>query len=159
MLHVQAKAVKSPVLQELLMVNCTVVLTGLYLTFSILGAMSLAEVENMAALQSFTLGGSGSMFPHKILAILGVLRCIPVHSEAYREAHRASWEETHHHHQCLLSYWNTGNHLHRLGFIFIIDLLSMPIPCMHKPMHACPTHVRKADWLCDSTPMHSHHDS
>ena len=52
--------------------------------------MSLAEVENMAALQSFTLGGCGGMLPQKILAILGVLRCILVHSEGYREAHRAS---------------------------------------------------------------------
>ena len=36
------------------------------------GAMSLAEVENMAALQLFTLG-----------EILGVLRHILVHSEAH----------------------------------------------------------------------------
>jgi len=49
--------------------------------------MSLAEVENMAALQPFTLGGSGGMLPQEIL---GILRCILVHSEAYREAHRAS---------------------------------------------------------------------
>ena len=49
--------------------------------------MSLAEVENMAALQSFSLVGSGGMGPQEFL---GVLRCILVHSEAYREAHRAS---------------------------------------------------------------------
>ena len=49
--------------------------------------MSLAEVENMAALQPFTLGRSGGMLPQEIL---GILRCILVHSEAYREAHRAS---------------------------------------------------------------------
>ena len=55
--------------------------------FSIWGAMSLAEVENMAALQSFSLVGSGGMVPQEIL---GVLRCILVHSEAYTEAHRAS---------------------------------------------------------------------
>ena len=54
------------------------------------GAMSLAQVENMAALQPFTLGVSGGMLPQEILVILGVLRCILVHSEAYREAHRAS---------------------------------------------------------------------
>ena len=33
--------------------------SGLYITFSIWGATSLAEVENMAALQLFTLGGGG----------------------------------------------------------------------------------------------------
>ena len=52
--------------------------------------MSLAEVENMAAQQPFTLGGSGGMLPQDILVILGVLRCILVHTEAYRGAHRAS---------------------------------------------------------------------
>ena len=52
--------------------------------------MSLAEVENMAALQPFTLGVFGGMLPQEILVILGVLRCILVHSEAHREAHRAS---------------------------------------------------------------------
>ena len=40
----------------------------------------------MAALQPFTLGGSGDMLPQEIL---GVLRRILVHSEAYREAQRA----------------------------------------------------------------------
>ena len=52
--------------------------------------MSLAEVKNKAALQLFTLGGSGGMLPQEILMILSVLRCILVHSEAYREAHRVS---------------------------------------------------------------------
>ena len=56
------------------------------------------------------------MRPQKILVILGVLWCILVHFEAYRETHKASREETHHHnHHYLLSYWNTGNHLHRLS--------------------------------------------
>ena len=54
------------------------------------GAMSLAKVENMGALQLFIVGGSGGMLPYEILLILGVLRSILVHSEAYREAHRAS---------------------------------------------------------------------
>ena len=49
--------------------------------------MSLAEVENMATLKSFILGGSGGMLPQENL---GVLRRILVHSEAYRETHRAS---------------------------------------------------------------------
>ena len=40
------------------------------------GAKLLAEVENMAAMQSFTVGGSGGMLPHEILVILGVLRRI-----------------------------------------------------------------------------------
>ena len=40
--------------------------------------MSLVEVENTAALQSFTLGGSGAMAPQEIL---GLLRHILVHSE------------------------------------------------------------------------------
>ena len=85
-----------------------------YITFSIWGPMSLAEEENTAALQLFTLGGgSGGMLP---LVILGVLGYILVHFEVYREVHKASREETHHYnHHCLLSYWNTGNHLHRLS--------------------------------------------
>ena len=52
--------------------------------------MSLGEVVNMAARKLFTLGGSGGILPQEILMILGVLRRILVHSEAYREAHRAS---------------------------------------------------------------------
>ena len=52
--------------------------------------MSLAEVESTAALQLFTLEGSGGMLPQESLIILGVLRCILVHSEVYRETHRAS---------------------------------------------------------------------
>ena len=54
--------------------------------------MSLAEVENVAALQLFTLGGrgSGGILPQEILMISGILRHILVHSEAYREAHKAS---------------------------------------------------------------------
>ena len=45
----------------------------------------MSEVENMAALQSFTVGGSGGMILQEIF--LGVLRCILVHSEAYSEKH------------------------------------------------------------------------
>ena len=45
-------------------------------------------------------------------------------------------------------YWNTGNHLHPLGSIYTIGLLSMPITIvlvrMHKTMHA-----RIAYLLCD----------
>ena len=52
--------------------------------------MSLAEVENMAALQLLTVGGSGGMLPQEIFMTLGVLRHILVHSEVYSEAHRAS---------------------------------------------------------------------
>ena len=52
--------------------------------------MLLGEVVNMAAQKLLTLGGSGGMVPQEILMILGVLRLILVHSEAYREAHRAS---------------------------------------------------------------------
>ena len=51
-------------------------------------AMSLAEVENVAALQSFTLGGSGGMLPQEIFVIQ--VRCSEAHSEAYREEQRAS---------------------------------------------------------------------
>ena len=47
--------------------------------------MSLAEEENMTALQSLTLGMSGQ----EILEIIGVLSRILVHLQAYREAHRA----------------------------------------------------------------------
>ena len=50
-----------------------------------LGRGVLAVVENMAALQSFSLVGSGGMVPQEIL---GVLRCILVHSEACREVLR-----------------------------------------------------------------------
>ena len=78
-------------------------LSGPYLTFLIWGANLVAEVEDMATPQLFILGGSGGMLPQKVL---GVLRHILVHSEAYREAHRASWEEAHHYHHHLLSYWN-----------------------------------------------------
>ena len=63
--------------------------SGPYITFPSGEAMSLAKVENMAVLQTFTLGGSGGMLPQDLLIILGVLRRILVHSEAYREAHRA----------------------------------------------------------------------
>ena len=35
--------------------------TGLYITFPFGGAMSLSEVVNMAILQLFTLGGSGTL--------------------------------------------------------------------------------------------------
>ena len=52
--------------------------------------MSLDEVVNMDARKLFTLGGSGGILPQEILMILGVLKLILVHSEAYREAHRAS---------------------------------------------------------------------
>ena len=55
-----------------------------------LGGMSLAEVENMVALKSLNLGGCGGMLPQEILVILRVLRRILVHSEAYREVHRAA---------------------------------------------------------------------
>ena len=48
--------------------------------------MSLAEVENIAVLQPFTLEGSGALLPQRNLSILW---CILVHSEAYREAHGA----------------------------------------------------------------------
>ena len=47
--------------------------------------MSLAEEENMTALQSLTLGMSGQ----EILEIIGVLSRVLVHLQAYREAHRA----------------------------------------------------------------------
>ena len=47
--------------------------------------MSLAEVENMGALQLFTVGGSGGMFPQEILIILGVLRCILRHTKKHTE--------------------------------------------------------------------------
>ena len=44
--------------------------SGPYIFFFYLGgAMSLAEVENMAALQFLTLGESGAMLPQEILAI------------------------------------------------------------------------------------------
>ena len=47
--------------------------------------MSLAEVENMAAQQPFTLGAIGGMLPQEILVILGVLRCILRHTEKHTE--------------------------------------------------------------------------
>ena len=81
--------------------------------------MSLVEAENPVGVHSRGVWG------HVPPEILGVLRCILVHSEAYREAHR---EEAHHqNHHCLLSYWNTGNHLFWLGSIYTISLLSIPI--------------------------------
>ena len=64
----------------------------LYMTFSIWGGgvISLAEVENVAALDLFILRGARDMLLQEMLMILGVLRRILVHSEAYREAHGAS---------------------------------------------------------------------
>ena len=89
----------------------------------------------MAALQPFTLGWFGGMLLQEILVILGMLRCILVHSAA---AHRASLEESHHHsHHCLLSYWNTENHLHRLGSILQIYYFCLYHACTHaQHMHA-----------------------
>ena len=46
------------------------------------GAKLLVEAQNMAVLQSFTLGESGRMLPHEIL---GVLRCILRHTEKHTE--------------------------------------------------------------------------
>ena len=46
--------------------------------------MSLAEVENMAALELFTLGRSGGMLPQEVLVILDVLRHILRHREVQR---------------------------------------------------------------------------
>ena len=60
----------------------------LHNSFHLRGAMSLDEVENMAALQPFTVGGFGGMLPQENFGKF--LRSIMVHSEAYREAHRAS---------------------------------------------------------------------
>ena len=40
------------------------------------GAMSLAEVGNMAALQPFILGGSGCMLPREILVFWGAFRTL-----------------------------------------------------------------------------------
>ena len=53
--------------------------------------MSSAEVESMAALQLFTLGGSGGMPPPPgNFDDFMCSRCILLHSEAYREVNRAS---------------------------------------------------------------------
>ena len=50
------------------------------------GAKLLAEVESMATLQSFlTVGGVWGVLSPRKLIILGVLRRILVHSEAYRD--------------------------------------------------------------------------
>ena len=66
---------------------------GLCLPFLTGRTELLAEVENMAAMQSFTLGGSGGMHPREILVIIGVLRHILVHSEAYRGSLSSSLAE------------------------------------------------------------------
>ena len=47
--------------------------------------MSLAEVENMAALQLFNVGGLGVWFCQEILGILDVLRCVLRHTEKHTE--------------------------------------------------------------------------
>ena len=47
--------------------------------------MTLAEVENMAALQSLTVGGSGGLLLQEILVILGVRRYILRHTEKHTE--------------------------------------------------------------------------
>ena len=72
----------------------------------------------MAAMQSFTLVGSGGMLPQEIL-IIGVLRHILVHSEAYRGSLSSSLAE-------LLE-------LETISIGWDIGLLSMPITsaCIH----------------------------
>ena len=62
----------------------TMSIAGQYITVSVWRGQ-LTKEENMAALQSLTLGGSGQ----EILEIIGVLSRILVHLQAYREAHRA----------------------------------------------------------------------
>ena len=47
----------------------------------------------MAGMMSFTLGGSRGMLPWEILVIIGVLRHILVHSEAYRGSLSSSLAE------------------------------------------------------------------
>ena len=49
--------------------------------------MSLAEVENMATMQLFTLGGYGGHAPPENFVDF---KHSEAHSEAYREAHQAS---------------------------------------------------------------------
>ena len=70
---------------------------GLCLSFLTGRTELLAEVENMAVIQSFTLRGSGSlarcMGAQEILVIIGVLRPILVHSEAYRGSLSSSLAE------------------------------------------------------------------
>ena len=99
------------------------------------GTMSLVEVENLTALQSFTLGGLGACSPGKFWwfqVFWATLRYILRHTESSLLAE-------------LLEHWNYFHYL-----------LSIPIPvivqfCMHKSIHACTTRARIADWLCDST--------
>ena len=76
------------------------VFLGLCLSFLTGRTELLAEVENMAVIQSFTLGESGSLarglgawLPQEILVIIGVLRPILVHSEAYRGSLSSSLAE------------------------------------------------------------------
>ena len=64
---------------------------GLCLPFLTRRTELLAEVENMAAMQSFTLWGSGGMYHQEILVIIGVLR----HTEAQ-----------YHHRLLSYMYWN-----------------------------------------------------
>ena len=47
--------------------------------------MSLAEVEDVAAMHSLTLGGSGGMLRQEILVILGAFWCILRHTEKHTE--------------------------------------------------------------------------
>ena len=84
------------------------------------------------------------MLPPKNLMILGVLRCILVHSEAYREAHRASnltilgvlrcilvhseaYREAYRLHGKRFIIENLSLLAELLGCIYTIGLLSMPI--------------------------------
>ena len=56
-----------------------------YITFCIWGSMSLNEVENMAPLQLFTLGGGGGGggWVHASPENFGDFRCSVVHSGAF----------------------------------------------------------------------------
>ena len=90
---------------------------------------------------------SSGVWGHVPSGNFGETRCSEVHSEAYREARKASWEESHHHnHHCLLSYWNTGNHLHWLGSILQIYYLDYAYT-MHALANACMPNACTQSWL------------
>ena len=80
----------------------------IYITFLCGGAMSLPEWPPCSVHSKGVWGHA----PQEILIISSVLRHILVQSEIKSSTHSFLSEEAHHqNHHCLLSYWNTGNHL------------------------------------------------
>ena len=88
------------------------------------------------------------MLTQEILVILGVLRCILRHTEKHTELLEKSLIIIISLLAELLEHWKTSPPAR--VYSSIIYAYTIVLVCMHKPMHACPMHARKADSSCDS---------